>query len=438
MNFSPAGGTFKTETLTVTATLTAGATSGTYKVGNLAQQSIKAGETKTFTVGEGMGYGETVTVTWTATGKEGNESGCVTYKKVDPNAVTNIYVTGKDGADISGCNIWCWDESKNYTGGSWPGLKLSSLPKVDVDGRSFYSFTADTTDPVNVIFSGSSQTGDITGVQGDVYYEYDGASTATEISVTPGPKAPRITANPASGAKFNESVQVTLAVSGASDLYYTLDGNQASASSLRYTGPITLIATTTINAYAKNDVGETHAAFTYTKVDGPIVEDWHAYFENPGNWSVVNAYAWDDDNQGNNAFSGAWPGKNISSDKVTYNGKTLWHYSYTPQGELKNPMIIFNGNGQTGDLIWENNAIYDMNGKTGTYELSAVVENFVAPAQMNVYGYNGMLVVVSNEAAMVTVASIDGKVRQFPVAEGTNYFELPKGFYIANGVKVML
>lgn len=434
MIFSPNGGVFKTETLSVTASLTVGSTSGTFKVGDGPEQTINAGETKTFTVGQGMNFNETVTVTWTATGKEGDENGMVTFKKVDPNAVTNIYVTGTDGTvtNISGTKIYCWSGATKFAG-EWPGKTLTETEEID--GKVFYTFTADSSDPVNVIFSrNDAKTADITDVQGDVFFEYDGSTTAREIQVQVGLKKPRISATPASGTKFNESLSVTLTASPATDIYYTLDGSEANASSTKYTGAINITETTTINAYAKNEVGETNASFTYTKVDGPVLEEWHAYFENTGNWPSVNAYAWDDNHMESTAFTGAWPGQNLT-ETVIYNGKKLYHYSYTPTEPMSNPMIIFNGAGKSRDLEWENNAIYNLDGKIGMFTQGV---QDVVTTNMSIYSSNGMLVVVSANCGNVTVASIDGIVRRFPVAEGTNYYELPKGFYIVNGVKVIL
>ncbi len=429
MTFSPNGGSFKTETLTVTANLTAGATSGTIKVGNQAQQTIKSGETKTFTVGEGMSYGESVTVTWTATGKEGNANGSVTYKKVDPNAAITVYVTAP-----SAPALYAW-EGKTEFNGAWPGKTMTATEVID--GRTFYyqSFS-DVETSLSVIFiNGNNKTADITGITGDVYFEYDGGTGVKEIEVNRGPKAPTITATPGSGTQFNNPIKVTLNASPATDIYYTLDGSAASTSSTKYTGPISISTTTTINAYACNEAGETRSSFTYTYVDGPIVEKWHAYFRNDDNWSTINAYAWDDNHQEANAFTGAWPGKQLT-ETVQYQGQTLYHYEYTPDKEMSNPMIIFNGNGQTGDLTWENNAIYGPSGRIGAF--SSMINSVSIPSQLNVYGYNGQLVVVSNTETFVTVASIDGKVRTLNVTEGTNTFDLPKGFYICNGVKVIL
>ena len=433
MTFSPNGGSFKTETLTVTANLTAGATSGTIKVGNQAQQTIKSGETKTFTVGEGMSYGESVTVTWTATGKEGNANGSVTYKKVDPSAGITIYVTAP-----SAPYIHAWEGSTIFTG-SWPGTKLSNTEVID--GKTFYYMQfLDVNQSLNIIFNNGSgtQTGDITGITEDTYFEYDGGNTAKKIEVNRGPQAPTITATPGSGTQFNTPIKVTLNASPATDIYYTLDGSAASTSSTKYTGPITISTTTTINAFARNEVGETRKSFTYTYVDGPIVEKWHAYFRNDDNWSPVYAYAWDDNHsdEKGNSFTGKWPGKQLT-ETVQYQGQTLYHYEYTPDQEMSNPKIIFNGSGQQmGDTPWENNAIYAKSGKVGAF--SSVINSVSMPSQLNVYGLNGQLVVVSNTDTFVTVASIDGKVRTLNVTEGTNTFDLPKGFYICNGVKVIL
>ena len=436
MTFNPMGGTFRTETLTVTASLTPGATSGTFKVGNLSPVTISQGETQQFTIGSGMEFGETVTVSWTATGNEGNASGSVTYKKVDPNAVITIYVTGKNGADISGTNLYAWNNA-GKPAGAWPGTALTKT--TEVDGRTFYYHTLDTSDAVSIIFNrNGAQTADITGITEDAYYEYDGGSSATKLDITPGPKAPRISADPASGKQFNDVLNVTLSVSPATDIYYTLDGTQASASSTRYTGPITLTETTTINAYAKNEVGETRTAFTYTKTDLPVEDKWHAYFSNTDNWPTVNAYCWDDNHTGDNAFSGAWPGKTLT-ETLEWKGKSLYHYALTlPAEGLKNPMIIFNGNGQTKDLKLENNAIYDCSGNiVGTYSATGV-SDICGEYGIKVFAEGGQLVVYADKDCTVQAVKIDGTVRTLPVTAGYNYYELPKGFYIVANTKVVI
>ncbi len=431
--FSPAGGTFKTETLTVTAALSSDATTGWFKVGGNTKVDLTPGESKQFTVGSGMNYGDAVSVTWGAD----EYSGTVTYKKVDPNAVITVYVTGKNGADISGTNLYSWNDGGKLTG-EWPGKALTET--TEVDGRTFYYHTFDSSDPVSIIFNrGGQQTADITGVSEDTYFEYDGATSASAIEVTPGPKAPSIYANPASGKQFNESLTVSLTVSPATDIYYTLDGSQASASSTKYTGPITLTSTTTINAYAKNEVGETRAAFTYTKVDGPIEETITAYFENTQNWSSVNAYCWDDTYTGSNAFSGAWPGKALT-ETVDWKGKTLYKYSFTaPASGLSNAMIIFNGDGKhTEDFVLYDGGIYNFSGYTNqTYGESNVV-NIETLYGLKVFAQGGRLVIYSDADCEVQAVKIDGTVQTLPVTAGYNYYELSKGFYIVANTKVVI
>ena len=436
VKFDPAGGTFKSETLTVTASLNDGAETGWFQIAGGAHIDLTAGQPQQFTIGNGMNFGESVTVTWSATGEGETHTGSVTYKKVDPNAVITIYVTGKDGADISGTNLHAWNATGNLTG-SWPGTTLTET--TEVDGRTFYYHTLDTSDAVNIIFNrNGAQTADITGITEDAYYEYDGGSSATKLDITPGPKAPRISADPASGKQFNDVLNVTLSVSPATDIYYTLDGTQASASSTRYTGPITLTETTTINAYAKNEVGETRTAFTYTKTDLPVEDKWHAYFSNTDNWPTVNAYCWDDNHTGDNAFSGAWPGKTLT-ETLEWKGKSLYHYALTlPAEGLKNPMIIFNGNGQTKNLKLENNAIYDCSGNiVGTYSATGV-SDIRGEYGIKVFAEGGQLVVYADKDCTVQAVKIDGTVRTLPVTAGYNYYELPKGFYIVANTKVVI
>lgn len=338
VKFNPAGGSFKTETLTVTATLSDVATSGWFQIANGTKFNLAAGESKTFTVGDGMSYGQSVDVTWSATDGSMTMEGKATYKKLDPNAVTTIFVTGKDGADISGTHLHAWNDNGNYTGGSWPGVELTD--KVMVDNREFYTYTLDTNEPVNIIFNrnnGSVQTGDITGVEGDAYFEYDGGTNANRIEVVVGPQAPTVVANPASGKTFTESLTVSLSVSPATDIYYTLDGSQANGSSTKYTGPITLTETTTINTYVKNEVGEKRQSFTYTKVEAREGITIYVTGKNGANISGTNLYAWN----GSTEYCGKWPGKTLTETTVV-DGKTFYYETI----DTNSVNVIFNKSGQ--------------------------------------------------------------------------------------------
>ncbi len=85
--FSPAGTTFKTQTLSITASLSEEAASGWYKVNGGAQVSLTRGASKTFTIGQDMNFGQSIKVEWGAKTQDGTErTGTETYKKVDPTA----------------------------------------------------------------------------------------------------------------------------------------------------------------------------------------------------------------------------------------------------------------------------------------------------------------------------------------------------------------
>ena len=73
----------------------------------------------------------------------------------------------------NGIYCWCWDNEKNYTGGSWPGVQCT---KVGVSERGLEVWKwvgpANTEgQPTGIIFSvkGSPQTGDLDYVEGGFY-----------------------------------------------------------------------------------------------------------------------------------------------------------------------------------------------------------------------------------------------------------------------------
>lgn len=176
VTLSPSGGAFRTETLTVSATLNEAAAEGWFTVGDGARTHLSFSDnSRTFTLGGDMAFGESVTVRWGAQDAKGTEfTGSAVYRKVDPDAAITIYV-----AAPSAPNLYIWGSTakgvKLEPCGPWPGKRLSET--VEVKGHTFYSFTVTDLESVNCIFSnGSAQTADITGITADTYFSYDGAS----------------------------------------------------------------------------------------------------------------------------------------------------------------------------------------------------------------------------------------------------------------------
>lgn len=160
--FDPADGTaFSDETLTVTAT-PLNATSAWIQVNGGEKQTFTAA--KQFTVGADVAYGENVTITWSATDKEGKaETGSVTYKKV------KAYVPELDKADEISCflettnaaaAVYVFDNTANPVpeyAGKWADAIKTMLPLVgkSVSGKNVFKWTYDgplTKVPTHIIF----------------------------------------------------------------------------------------------------------------------------------------------------------------------------------------------------------------------------------------------------------------------------------------------
>ncbi|MDE5924419.1 MAG: starch-binding protein, partial [Muribaculaceae bacterium] len=317
VNFSPAGGSFKTETLTVTATLAENAVSGWYKVGDNAQVNLTtAGQQKTFTVGDGMGYGDSVTVTWGAKNSEGTEfTGKATYKKVDPNAAITVYVTSS-----SAPYVYAWGEDGGETvelNGKWPGKQLTE--STEIDGKTYYYVSFDSVDSVNVIFSnGSQQTGDITGITGDTYYSYSGDSyEVVDVVATP---QPSVTLSP-NGGRFTDTLTVSISSRNATSAWYKI-GNGAQkyftgSDSFTLGGDMADGESVTVTWSATDGTTTKTGSATYTKAAART--GYVAYFNNSQNWGSVYAYTW----SGSVQQLGAWPGTKLTETEEI-NGKLYY------------------------------------------------------------------------------------------------------------------
>ncbi len=182
----------------------------------------------------------------------------------------------------------------------------------------------------------------------------------------------------------------------------------------------------TVNGYEKTIEG----AGEIPDDPAPDKEVWTAYFDNSStNWSVVKVWAWDGDT---NYTGGTWPGQQIQLDPLT--GYYKFSAEVTPSDALQ--IIFNNGNGtQTSDFAWKNNGVYNFSGFTGDYV--AGVDN-VSVSSMKVSVRDHRLVIETPEACTVTIVRIDGITFPTELHVGYNVVELPSGFYIVDGKKVVL
>jgi len=429
VEFSPAGGSFNTETLNVTATLNEEAVSGWYQVGSGAKVNLTQGQSKEFTIGEGMDYGQTVTVSWGAANSEGtNFNGTVKYKKVDPNATITVYVKAPGAF-----NMYAWDSANNKLLGAWPGKASSALDKKTIAGEEFYYSTFADVEAVNVIFnSGSGQTPDIKGITEDTYFEYDGGSNARQIEISS--DEPVVKFSPNGGIFKTETLDVTATVANATSAWYRIDGGaqvNISGSSATFTigGDVQYGSTISVDWSATGATGTRTGKVTYTKQDPSAATTWTIYYDNrnSSSWDTVNAYFWD--NASGEKYLGAWPGKAMTREG------DLFKISFTTNDDIASPMIIFNnGSGdQTADLVAVNNATYTRNGID-----QSGINDVAEETGLRIHARGTTIVVYSPLHTFVTVASIDGRSETVAVEPGLNYIEYEPGLYIVNTTKVYL
>ncbi|MQN83244.1 starch-binding protein [Segatella copri] len=429
VSLSPAGGTFRTNTVTVTAEVSEDATSAWYQIEGQDKVDLTPGKPVTFTIGEDMNFNDTKTVTWSVTSSEGKEkTGKVTYTKVDPNAAITVYVKADKAPYI---HAWTTGvDGKNLTG-SWPG-KVMKGPE-EIDGAKYWSYSFDGVENFNVILNNGSgaQSGNITGITSDIYLEYDGGKSAKKIDA-PVNAAAKVTLSP-NGGEFEKTISVTATLSNnaKSGWYKIGDGEQVNLTPGK---PVTFTLgadmmegeskTVTWSATNAEDKAKTGSA-TFNKIKEVVIPTptgIFAYFLAPSDWSQVDCWAWND-SENVNFTGGKWPGVACTKIGVKKNGLDVWMWKYDGDLTTAPTMIIFNnGNGtQTKDLEFENGAVYNIDGKTNESVSTGInqVGSKKAPAKLKIYSINGVKV---------------AEVNKVSDAE----YVLAPGMYICNGKKFVI
>ena len=427
--FSQAGGSFRTETINLTATLSEDAKSGWYQIQGQDKVNLTPGVSENLTIGEGMNFGDTKTIEWSAEAQDGKvKSGSLTFKKVDPNATIMVYVQAENAPYIY---AWSKGSSVKKLTGDWPGTKMTE--SEEINGEKYWTCAFDGVDNFNVILNNNSgaQSGDITGITGDIYLKYDGGANAQKIDA-PVNTAAKVTFSP-NGGDFEKTVTVAATLSSnAKSGWYKIGNGEQVALTPGKAATFTLgedmqegeSKTVTWSATNAEGVTKTGSA-TFNKKEKLIIPTptgIYAYFLAPSDWSQVDCWAWN----GTENFTGGegkWPGVACTKTGEKKNGLDVWMWKYDGDLTSTPTKIIFNngGNGQqTADLDFVNGAVYNRDGKTnevvtGINQATTVQKT----AKLKIYSINGVKV---------------AEVNKVSDAE----YVLAPGMYICNGKKFVI
>ena len=427
VSFSQAGGSFRTETINLTVTLSEDAKSGWYQIQGQDKVNLTPGVSENLTIGEGMNFGDTKTIEWSAEAQDGKvKSGSLTFKKVDPNATIMVYVQAENAPFIY---AWSKGSSVKKLTGDWPGTKMTE--SEEINGEKYWTYAFDGVDNFNVILNNNSgaQSGEISGITGDIYLKYDGGANAQKIDA-PVNTAAKVTLSP-NGGDFEKTVTVTATLNNnAKSGWYKIGNGEQVALTPGKAATFTLGAdmmegeskTVTWSATNAENVTKTGSA-TFTKkkeVVIPAPTGIYAYFLAPSDWSQVDCWAWNDSE---NFTGGNWPGVECTKIGVKKNGLDVWMWKYDGDLTTAPTMIIFsNGSGQqTKDLKFENGAVYNFDSKTNE-SISTGINQTVA----------------AQKAGAVKIYTLTGvKVAEVRNVQDAEYLLAP-GAYICNGKKFVI
>ena len=426
--FSQAGGSFRTETINLTATLSEDAKSGWYQIQGQDKVNLTPGVSENLTIGEGMNFGDTKTIEWSAEAQDGKvKSGSLTFKKVDPNATIMVYVQAENAPFIY---AWSKGSSLKKLTGDWPGTKMTE--SEEINGEKYWTYAFDGVDNFNVILNNNSgaQSGEISGITGDIYLKYDGGANAQKIDA-PVNTAAKVTLSP-NGGDFEKTVTVTATLNNnATSGWYKIGNGEQVALTPGKAATFTLGAdmmegeskTVTWSATNAENVTKTGSA-TFNKIKEVVVPTptgIYAYFLAPSDWNQVDCWAW---TETDNFTGGTWPGVACTKIGVKKNGLDVWMWKYDGDLTTAPTKIIFNngGNGQqTANLDFVNGAVYDRNGKTNE-SVSTGINQTVA----------------AQKAGAVKIYTLTGvKVAEVRNVQDAEYLLAP-GAYICNGKKFVI
>ena len=285
------------------------------------------------------------------------------------------------GMNVSSVTTWVWNNSSNFTGGTWPGQTMTLMGTTSDGTRKIWKWTYDgalTTEPTGIIFvTDGQQTSDLTYRNHGYYIDSTWDHEVTNYTSS----APTLSIDMDSGW-YEGSVTVTITASDENAvIVYTTDGSRPTATSSQAVGQARLTFTdnTVLTAGVLHDgrvrnivqreyIFHGFAPYTATVyVKDPTSE--------PNNWSNVYIYAWDS----TGAISDSWPGVSISDTKMVM-GQRFYYRTFNVVSEDYTFNVVLNqgdSGHQSVDVTGINQDIYlEITSTTNKYTVADITGQF--------------------------------------------------------------
>lgn len=251
-------------------------------------------------------------------------------------------------------NIWAWNDTENFTGGSWPGVEMETTETANL-----YKWTT-TGNPTKVIFSnnGASQTSQdgwnfVDGVTYNVNGQVRTVTFTTDAGWT------EAWAYVYSG-QGEEAPNEALGIWPGTQMTSTGEGTWTISF-----GSVTVPEKIIFHNNAGTEIGsqdfEDGKAYEYNQ------NHYTATFTTDKAWEEVYAYAWTGDDEGATKYLGNWPGTKLEATAGVY---TVAIDTY---GDAPEKILFNNGKGesdpqkeQTPDWTFVNEKAYDYSQHTYT------------------------------------------------------------------------
>lgn len=288
---------------------------------------------------------------WDGTQEGGSDPTPTPTPSVDPYTPTMndgewaVFFEAASG-DYSTVATWVWNNSTNYTGGSWPGQAATMMGSAD-NGNIIWKWT------------------------------YSGTPDAS---------------NPPTSVIFNNggSGKQTADLAWHNGGYYTINGYQR-----------TIGGGSDPEPEPEPDPTE---PYTPAYNEG----EWAVFFEaTESDFSSVNVWVW---NNSSNFSGGSWPGQAATKMGLADNGNNIWKWKYIGTPNESNPPsnIIFNNPSttkQTADLVWQNGGYYTFDGLQKT--IKAGIDD-VEEVSAVVYSNEKTIYIANADDALIKVYDLGG------------------------------